>query len=122
MRNATRPKPNFLPQILIAAILLGLAQAWSSVAGENQSLFDGKDLAGWRKPTGIWMVSKSVSADPADPEKFVIFPGQGVLVNSAGSHTVDLITEAEFGDMEAHIEFCINATSSPKPSGQRSAH
>jgi hypothetical protein len=107
MKNAIRSKPIFLQQILIAALLLGLAHASSSAAGENQPLSDGKDLAGWRKPTGTWMVAKSVSVDPADTEKLVIVPGQGVLVNSASSHTVDLITEAEFGDMEAHVEFCI---------------
>jgi hypothetical protein len=107
MKNAIRLKSNFLQLILTATVFLALAQAWSSAAGESQSLFDGKDLAGWRKPTGTWMVAKSVSVDPADPEKFVIVSGQGVLVNSASSHTVDLITEAEFGDMEAHVEFCI---------------
>ena len=60
-----------------------------------------------RSPPAPGRVAKGVSLDPADPEKFVIAPGKGVLVNCASGHTVDLITEAEFGDMEAHVEFCI---------------
>jgi hypothetical protein len=94
-------------QLLIIAALLALAPACSFGAEKTLQLFDGKDLAGWRAPTGTWTVAKGVSLDPANPEHFVIAPGQGVLVNSANSHTVDLITEAEFGDMEAHVEFCI---------------
>src|ERR1017187_7908279 len=94
-------------QLLFIAAVLALAPAFSFGADKSYQLFDGNDLAGWRAPTGTWTVAKGVSLDPADPEHFVIAPGQGVVVNSASSHTVDLITEAEFGDMEAHVEFCI---------------
>ena len=38
--------------------------------------------------------------DPADPEKFVITPGEGILVNGAKGHSVNLITEPEFGDIQ----------------------
>ena len=107
MKTTTRSTPVVFRQLLFAAILLGLAQASGLAAERTQVLFDGKDLAGWRKPTGTWTVAKAVSLDPADPAKFIITPGQGVLVNCASGHTVDLITEPEFGDMEAHVEFCI---------------
>lgn len=107
MRTTTRTKPLLFRQLLIVAVLLGLAPAFTLAADKPQVLFDGKDLAGWRKPTGTWTVAKAISLDPADPEKFAITPGQGVAVNCASGHTVDLITEAEFGDLEAHIEFCI---------------
>ena len=107
MRTSIRTKPSPPCQLLIVAAVLALAAAFSFAADMTHQLFDGKDLAGWRTPTGTWSVAKGVSLDPANPEHFVIAPGQGVLVNSASSHTVDLITEAEFGDMEAHVEFCI---------------
>ena len=107
MKTATCTKPTLYRQLLIIAVLLGLAPAFSFGADNAQKLFDGKDLAGWRKPTGTWAAAKGVSLDPADPAKFVIAPGQGVAVNCASGHTVDLITEPEFGDMEAHVEFCI---------------
>ncbi len=107
MRTITRTKPLPARQLLIAAVLLGLVTATSLAAGKKQILFDGKDLAGWRQPTGTWTVAKGVSLDPASPTNFVIAPGRGVLVNCASGHTVDLITEAEFGDLQAHVEFCI---------------
>ena len=107
MRTPIPTTPCPCRQLLFIAAVLALAPAFSFGADKSNQLFDGNDLAGWRAPTGTWTVAKGVSLDPADPEKFVIAPGQGVLVNSASSHTVDLITEAEFGDMEAHVEFCI---------------
>ena len=107
MRTTTRTKPLLFRQLLIVAVLLGLAPVFGFAAEKPQVLFGGKDLAGWRKPTGTWTVAKAVSPDPSDPEKFAITPGQGVMVNCASGHTVDLITESEFGDLEAHIEFCI---------------
>ena len=100
-------KANLFSRLLIAAAFLGLVEASTVTVDGAQMLFNGKDLTGWRKPTGTWTVVKGVSLDPADAKSFVITPGQGVLVNSTNSHTVDLITEAEFGDMQAHVEFCI---------------
>ncbi len=58
--------------------------ATRTVAAEPEALFNGKDLTGWRKPTGDWMAAKAVSLDPADQTKFVITPGEGVLVNGPG--------------------------------------
>ncbi len=107
MRTTTHTKPLLFSPLLIAAALLGLALAPGLAAGKTQKLFNGKDLAGWRTPTGTWSVAKSVSLDPANPESFVITPGHGVLVNCASGHTVDLISVPEFGDMQAHVEFCI---------------
>jgi hypothetical protein len=107
MRTITLSQPTLRRQLLIVAAVLALASAFTFGADRTQRLFDGKDLAGWRTPTGTWRVVKDVSLDPADPKKFVLVPGQGVIVNSAASHTVDLITQAEFGDMEVHVEFCI---------------
>jgi hypothetical protein len=107
MRTITLSQPTLHRQLLIVAAVLALASAFTFGADRTQRLFDGKDLAGWRTPTGTWSVVKEVSLDPADPKQFVLVPGEGVIVNSAASHTVDLITQAEFGDMEVHVEFCI---------------
>jgi hypothetical protein len=107
MTTTTFIKATRCHQLLIFALLIGLAPAFVYGADKSQKLLNGKDLTGWRSPTGTWSVAKGVSLDPADPKKFIILSGQGIAVNSANSHTVDLITEAEFGDMEAHIEFCI---------------
>jgi len=74
-------------------------------------LFDGQTLQGWRKPTGDWTVGGSVALDPANSNKFVLTPGGGVLVNGAAGKTVNLLSEFEHGDVEAHIEFCLPSRS-----------
>lgn len=91
----------------LAALLFGVAQTSSPAAGKAEILFNGKDLTGWRQPTGDWLAAKAVSLDSANPEKFTLEPGQGVLVNGPGGRSVNLITEAEFGDVQAHVEFCV---------------
>jgi hypothetical protein len=87
---------------MFLALLLGgpAGQAASTAA------FKGHDLNGWRK-TGDWQVVRAVKLDPAEPKRFQIEPGQGVYVNGPAGRTIDLITQAEFGDVEAHVEFCI---------------
>jgi 3-keto-disaccharide hydrolase len=100
-------KVSLFSRTLLAAALLCLFPPLSRAADGAVVLFDGKDLTGWRQPTGTWTVAKGVSLDPANPESFIIAPGQGIMVNSAKTHTVNLVTEREFGDVQAHVEFCI---------------
>jgi hypothetical protein len=108
MKTNTPAQYTPLHLLPLVAALIVLAQAASLAADTTQVLFNGKDLAGWRKPIGSWTAVKSVALDPAKPQNFLVTPGEGVLLNSANGHTVDLVTEAEFGDFEAHIEFCIS--------------
>lgn len=76
-------------------------------AADPVELFNGKDLSGWRLPTGTWKAVQSVVLDPANPKAFFAKEGTGVLLNSAGGKTVNIMTEQEFGDCELHIEFCV---------------
>ncbi len=80
-------------------------------AADKIQLFNGKDFKGWRSPTGEWTAAQTVALSPADPGKFALIPGQGIMVNGTAGRTVDLITEGEWGDLEAHIEFCISKQS-----------
>src|SRR6185503_8897498 len=77
------------------------------IASPADELFNGKDVIGFRKPTGAWMAAKDVAMDPADPEKFIVTHGEGILVNGTKGKTVNLISEAEFADVEVHVEFWI---------------
>ncbi len=82
----------------------------SAVAADKPAetvLFNGKDLTGWRKPAGTWQAVSDVSMDRQNSKWFVPQPGNGVLLNSATNTTVNLLTEAEHGDAEAHIEFVV---------------
>jgi len=95
--------------LLLACLLLACGSAPGRAAerpGEIQ-LFNGKDLAGWRKPAGEWLVVKAVSLDSADPKKLAIEKGEGVLLNGAKGQTVNLLSEHKHGDVEAHLEFVI---------------
>ncbi len=98
-------------RIWTTLLLLACTQSFLSAAQARKVLADGKDLNAWRKPTGEWQVAKAVALDSADNKKLTITPGQGVMVNGAKGRTVDLISEAEFGDVEAHVEFCIPSQS-----------
>jgi hypothetical protein len=86
--------------LLFAAAPLFAADDWVE-------LFNGKDLAGWRAPMGTWSAVGGVVLDPAKASVFVAQPGAGVLLNSAGSKTVDAVTEREHGDCRLEVEFCV---------------
>jgi len=90
---------------LAVAGLLGCAQG-SAGADQDISLFNGRDLRGWRQP-GEWKVAQAVRLDAADAKKFTFEPGEGVFVNGEKGRTINLISKEEFGDSEAHLEFCI---------------
>lgn len=69
-------------------------------------LCDGKNLSAWRE-NGEWIVAQAVSLDPADDQKFAIASGEGIMVNGRKGRTVNLVSREEFGDVEAHVEFCV---------------
>jgi hypothetical protein len=98
--------------LLIALSLAGLlTAALSAPAAPAESIpFNGKDLGGWRK-AGDWTVAKAVTLNSAQPEKFNLEPGEGILVNGVKGTAINLVTKAEFGDVEAHVEFCISKKS-----------
>jgi hypothetical protein len=94
--------------VVAAAVELLPLAAWA--AQPETVLFNGKDLSGWRQ-SGEWIVVKSVSVDPKHPTKFTSQPGEGVLLNGRSGRTIDLVSKAEFGDLELHVEFCIPKSS-----------
>jgi hypothetical protein len=89
------------------AILLSLAVPAFAQAPAAIELFNGRDLSGWRSPKGTWSAVESLQIDPANSKAFIAQPGKGVMLNSAGEHTVDALTELEFGDCKLHVEFCV---------------
>ena len=92
---------------LMLVALFGLATCSSPAAEKTRRLFNGKDFTGWRQPSGEWLAAKAVSLAAADPTKFAIAPGTGILVNGPKGKANDLVTEAEFGDAQIHVEFCV---------------
>ena len=94
-------------QMRLVLLFLGLMTYSAFAAEKSVALFNGKDLSGWKKPTGDWQAARTVSLDPADNKKFAIEKGEGVLVNGPKGKTQNLISATEHGDVEAHIEFVV---------------
>jgi hypothetical protein len=65
------------------------------------------DLAGLRKPAGEWQMVGEAAADPANEKALAVKPGAGIIYNGPKGRTSNLFTEAEFGDIAAHIEFVV---------------
>jgi Domain of Unknown Function (DUF1080) len=73
---------------------------WISLIGEHE-------LAAWRKPTGAWLAAGDARLDPKDPSRLMAVAGGGVLINGPTGRTRNLLSNQEFGDIEAHFEFLI---------------
>jgi hypothetical protein len=67
----------------------------------------GKDLAAFQGDTGDWQTVADVKLDPADTHKFIPVEGTGAAVNGGKGRTKNLLSKAEHGDVEAHIEFVV---------------
>ncbi len=61
----------------------------------------------WKGNTGDWMFVGDAMPNPDDPARLITKPGEGVLVNGPIGRTSNLISEAEWGDVEAHVEFMV---------------
>ena len=91
----------------LLAALVTLMCATTLLPAAEPVLFSGKDLSGWHPPTGEWNIVGAVSLDPQNNKQFTASPGAGVMVNNPKGKTVNLISELEHGDVEAHIEFMV---------------
>lgn len=96
----------------VLVVCLALFAGRVAAAGKPVSLFNGKDLTGWKfkgnAERSKWVVGQ-VSLDEANPAKFTVKPsseGEGVLINAAGGG-VDLYSEETFGDGTYELEFMI---------------
>ena len=89
------------------SIPLLLAFTASALAAEPVELFNGKNLTGWKAPTGTWTAVQSVGLDPANNKAFLSTPGTGVLLNSNADKTLNIESAGEWGDCELHVEFCV---------------
>ena len=86
--------------LLLAASLLCLAQ---------DTPFNGKDFSGWKFKGGEakskWKIGKA-SLDPADAHKVIVAPEGNEMINAEG-HSVDLSTEAKWGDAVIEVEVMV---------------
>src|SRR5205807_10354691 len=111
--------------LLGAAVALpGAARPAAEQAGGKQtlSLFNGRDLTGWKlrgegdakaKAKSKWVVGRC-ELDEKNPTKFLVTeippqadggPAARLLINASGG--VDLVSEKHFGDCVVEVEFMI---------------
>jgi type 1 glutamine amidotransferase len=64
-------------------------------------------LTAFRGDTGDWMSVGEAFKHPEDEKKLASNPGAGTLVNGKDGRTKHLVSQKEYGDIEAHIEFMV---------------
>jgi len=64
-------------------------------------------LSDFRQPLGAWQTASEVALDPDAPKQLAITDGEGLITNGATGKTKNLLTRAEYGDLEVHAEFFI---------------
>lgn len=99
----------FRPYLIVAlTVFWGYFGPPSCNAAEPEKTpLTGADLDAWRVPHGQWQVVGEVKMGGEGERFLVSTPGQGVLVNGATGRTNNLLSKAEYGDVEAHVEFIV---------------
>ncbi len=102
-------QPGHGPQTFVDANFQQLlAQAIRWVAQGAPGLkADFKDLSAFQEPVGEWLVAEKVTLDPQDEKKLAWTAGSGIAVNGINGRTKHLVSKAEFGDVQLHIEFLV---------------
>src|SRR3954447_3167687 len=104
----------------IAAVAMALLFAGSAARADAMkeiSLFNGKDLTGWKsvdeKAKANWKIAGVVGMDEKDQKKLTIDPAAAVggadtaMVLPQPTHGADIYSEQTFGDCEVHVEFMV---------------
>jgi hypothetical protein len=74
---------------------------------EWTDLLPGPAMAGWRQPTGEWAMVGDAIQDPGNEKAVAVKEGKGTIYNGPKGRTDNLFSDAEHGDVAAHIEFMI---------------
>ena len=90
----------------VRACLVALVSTCSSLlplSGQQQPLL----LSDFRPQTGHWQEARDASVNAEQRRRLNLAPGTGVITNGPGGETTNLISIAEFGDVEVHVEYLI---------------
>jgi hypothetical protein len=98
------------PAYLVAIAAFALIQGRPAAADDEGGwviLSDSLDRDTWRSPPGTWFQAGDAKLSPDNPKLLVGLPGTGVIINGPIGRTGNLVSKAEFGDIEFHCEFLI---------------
>ncbi len=90
-----------------SALVLLLSCVASTWLGNGPGWISLDSIDTWRGNTGDWIFVGEAMPDSDDPTRLITKPGAGVLVNGPIGRTSNLISDAEWGDVEAHVEFMV---------------
>ena len=88
-------------------LLLLSAFVVTGIAADTTPLTGPAGLAAWKQPTHEWLIVGAAALDPAEAKKLVLTDGAGVLANGRKGHTGNLVSAAEFGDAQIHVEWLV---------------
>lgn len=83
----------------------------SSVPGDWIELIGPQGLERWQAKPGDWSVCGDVELSESNPHLLSPKAGQGTIVNGKTGRTVNLLSDGQHGDVEAHIEFLVSKDS-----------
>src|ERR1051326_6033124 len=100
---------------LVVVQWIALICGVSGLSGANEhaafSLINGKDLSGWKTlgpGTNQWIYGKA-ALNPNDPARLTVIGPGNELINT--NKTVNLSSEASFGDCVVELEFMVGKSS-----------
>jgi sugar phosphate isomerase/epimerase len=79
--------------------------AWQALNMKASGVVPLENLAAFRDPLGDWTLAGDVAAKGDNPACLDWTNGIGTAVNGPKGKTAHLVTKAEYGDVELHIEF-----------------
>jgi hypothetical protein len=102
---------NRLSLVVCFALATMLPTAFSAQGSKALSLINGKDLNGWKtvgRGTNVWTYGKA-ALNAEDPAKLIVIGPGDELINT--NKTVNLSSEASFGDCLVELEFMVGKSS-----------
>jgi len=95
-------------------LVCALALAWmgtgcqSSGGAASQPYLSLTDnIYQWKVPIGDWKEVGAVALKEGDEKAFEVQDGKGVFVNHPSGRTVNLLSQAQHGDVALHVEFAV---------------
>ena len=105
---------NFIKLTILPTVLVALLTGCTS--NQTVSVFNGKDLTGWRirgeTSESKWVTGKAMLS-PQDPKLLIAQPGGNAMINLTTHHgdSIDIYTEEEFSDARFELEVMMSENS-----------
>ncbi|MBN2270968.1 MAG: DUF1080 domain-containing protein [Sedimentisphaerales bacterium] len=93
-------------RIWVVLLVVGICCVAAGGAGRKVNLL-GSDFSQWRGDTADWFIAGDAIQDTQNETLLKGKPGNGVIINGPTGRTQNILSKAEFGDVQAHVEFMV---------------